>query len=189
MNHFIKRIPLLYKAMKITFSECKCSLFPYKNYDIIYVGEFMKVISLLEPWASLIKEKVKHIETRSWKTNYRGELYIHASKRKLTKNNYIDYKEQLGLLNDIDFKYGYIIAKCKLVDCKLMTDELIKEVKQNHSEYISGVYKVGRYAWILENIEMLEVPIHANGQLGIWNYEENDYYELHCDKFAEIFMK
>ena len=45
----------------------------------------MKVISLLEPWASLVKEEVKTIETRSWQTKYRGELYIHASKRKLTK--------------------------------------------------------------------------------------------------------
>lgn len=41
----------------------------------------MKAISLLEPWASLIKEKVKYIETRSWQTKYRGELYIHASKK------------------------------------------------------------------------------------------------------------
>lgn len=132
----------------------------------------MKVLSLLEPWASLIKENVKHIETRSWKTKYRGELYIHASKRKLTKNDSIIYNEQLKLLKNIDFKYGYIIAKCKLVDCKIMTEELIEDVKQNNSEYLSGVYKVGRYAWILEDIEMLASPIEAKGQLGIWNYKE-----------------
>lgn len=35
----------------------------------------MKVLSLTEPYATLIKEKKKLIETRSWKTNYRGELY------------------------------------------------------------------------------------------------------------------
>lgn len=133
----------------------------------------MKVISLLEPWASLIKEKVKYIETRSWQTKYRGELYIHASMRKLTKNNVIEYKEQINLLMDTDFKYGYIIAKCNLVDCKLMTEELIEEVKQNNQEYICGEYKVGRYAWILRDIETLEEPIKAKGKLGIWNYEED----------------
>ena len=37
-------------------------------------GGNMKVLSLLEPWASLIKENKKKIETRSWKTSYRGEL-------------------------------------------------------------------------------------------------------------------
>ena len=132
----------------------------------------MKVISLLEPWGSLIKEKVKYIETRSWQTKYRGELYIHASKRKLTKNNWNAYKEQLSLLKNTDFKYGYIIAKCTLVDCRVMTDELINEVKKNHNEYISGNYEVGRYAWILKNIEALKKPIATKGQLGIWEYKE-----------------
>ena len=46
----------------------------------------MKVLSLMEPWGSLIKEKVKYIETRSWKTNYRGDLYIHTSLKKIPKN-------------------------------------------------------------------------------------------------------
>lgn len=133
----------------------------------------MKVISLLEPWASLVKENIKCIETRSWKTNYRGELYIHASKRKLTKNNCNEYKEQLNLLKDKNFKYGYIIAKCKLIDCKHMDKELINEIKKNHNEYICGDYSIGRYAWVLEDIELLEIPISAKGQLGIWNYENN----------------
>ena len=53
----------------------------------------MKVLSLQEPWASLIKENIKHIETRSWKTNYRGELFIHASKRILTKNDFFKYTD------------------------------------------------------------------------------------------------
>ena len=39
----------------------------------------MKVLSIKEPFATLIKDKVKIYETRSWKTNYRGEIYVHAS--------------------------------------------------------------------------------------------------------------
>ncbi len=130
----------------------------------------MKVLSLKEPWASLISEKIKCIETRSWKTNYRGELYIHASKRKLTKNHLKEYKEQLNLLVDTNFKYGYIIAKCKLVDCKYMDKKFINEIKRNHNEYKCGAYSIGRYAWILKDIETLKEPIPTNGQLGIWNY-------------------
>ena len=41
----------------------------------------MKVLSLTEPCATLIREKKKLVETRSWKTSYRGELYIHKSQR------------------------------------------------------------------------------------------------------------
>lgn len=132
----------------------------------------MKVLSLTEPYATLIKEKKKFIETRSWKTNYRGELYIHASKTKISsdvKNN----KELMYLVDGIDLSYGSIICKGNLVDCVFMTSEYVEEMKQNnYQEYICGVYEEGRYAWILEDIEVLENSISAKGQLGLWNYEE-----------------
>ncbi|MDD2377145.1 MAG: ASCH domain-containing protein [Clostridia bacterium] len=129
----------------------------------------MKVLSLLEPWASLVKEKIKCVETRSWKTKYRGELYIHASKRKVTKkdarvNNLVD------LLENNEFKYGHIIAKCNLVDCIYMDDEYINTIQKKKFESMCGRYTIGRYAWILDDIEILENPIETKGQLGIWNY-------------------
>lgn len=33
----------------------------------------MKAITVIQPWATLLATGKKHIETRSWKTNYRGE--------------------------------------------------------------------------------------------------------------------
>ena len=41
-----------------------------------------KVLSLIQPWASLAVLGHKKIETRSWNTKYRGELFIHASSKK-----------------------------------------------------------------------------------------------------------
>jgi activating signal cointegrator 1 len=40
----------------------------------------MKVLSLQQPWASLVALQHKWIETRSWRTSHRGWLAIHASK-------------------------------------------------------------------------------------------------------------
>ena len=40
----------------------------------------MKVLSLLQPWATLVVMGIKQIETRSWSTAHRGTLLIHASK-------------------------------------------------------------------------------------------------------------
>jgi hypothetical protein len=40
----------------------------------------MKVITLTQPWATLIAIGAKRIETRSWATSYRGPLAIHAAK-------------------------------------------------------------------------------------------------------------
>ena len=130
----------------------------------------MKVLSLTEPYAILIKNGVKTIETRSWKTSYRGKLYIHASSTKIPKE-YKNNVELMSLVNINELNYGNIICSCELTDCIEMTDEFIEKIKKNKNEYISGVYAKGRYAWILKNIEILERPINAKGHLGIWNYE------------------
>jgi len=39
-----------------------------------------KVISVKNPWGYLICSGLKDVENRTWKTSYRGRLYIHASK-------------------------------------------------------------------------------------------------------------
>ena len=76
----------------------------------------MKVLSLTEPYAALIKERKKKIETRSWKTSYRGELYIHASKTRIPKE-WKDNKELMNLVKESPLNFGNIICKCNLVDC------------------------------------------------------------------------
>ncbi len=131
----------------------------------------MKVLSLKEPYASLIKKGIKTIETRSWKTNYRGRLYIHSSLTRMSK----DIKNNQELMNLVDVNdlgFGHIICSCELVDCVLMTDEYIRDIKENdYNNYITGDYQVGRYGWVLKNIEVLDTPIEAKGKLGIWNME------------------
>lgn len=132
----------------------------------------MKVLSLTEPYATLIRLGKKKIETRSFKTNYRGELYIHASSTKIPKE-WKNNKELMNLVKDSVLNFGYIILKCKLVDCVYMDEEFLDKIKKDKLEYLVGDYKIGRYAWILDDIEVLDRPIFAKGKLGIWNYEED----------------
>ena len=132
----------------------------------------MKVLSLTEPYATLIKMGIKTIETRSWKTNYRGELYIHASSTKIPKE-YRNNLELMALVSKEELNYGNIIVKCRLTDCIKMDDEYINTIKEkDKNNFITGVYESGRYAWILEDIEVLSSPIKVKGHLGIWNLEE-----------------
>lgn len=128
----------------------------------------MKVLSIREPYATLIKKKVKHIETRSWKTNYRGELYIHASKTKMFRED-ANNKELMKLVSLEELNYGNIICKCKLVDCILMDQEFLNSISKNEAEFICGIYELGRYAWILEDIEEVE-KVPTKGRLNIWEY-------------------
>lgn len=131
----------------------------------------MKVLSLVQPWATLIALGEKSIETRSWKTNYRGTIYLHASgktDRDFLKNDIV----QLSL-KDSDVPNGKIIAKCELIDCIEMTDEFINQIKKDKKEYTFGFYEKRRYAWILANIQKLETPIEVKGKLGLWNWDES----------------
>ncbi len=43
----------------------------------------MNAITIIEPWASLIADRKKHIETRPWGTAYRGPIAIHAGLKQL----------------------------------------------------------------------------------------------------------
>ena len=123
----------------------------------------MKVISIKEPFATLIMKKMKLIETRSWKTNYRGELYIHASGKSLAKE-YLNNQYVFELIKDLDMNYGNIICKVNLVDCIYMDEKFLKKIKKNKQEYNLGKYELGRYAWVFEDIVPI-TPIEAKGKL------------------------
>ena len=131
----------------------------------------MKALSIKEPFASLVSLGIKRIETRSWKTNYRGEIYIHAS---LTKNKLEKERKEkiLKLLpKDYKFKEGFIICKAYLKDCVLMDEKFLDDIKKNETEYLCGCYEKGRYAWILDDVSILKNKIPAKGKLGIWNFD------------------
>lgn len=71
-------------------------------------------------------------------------------------------------------EYGNIICKCKLVDCIYMDEEFLSRIREDKQEFLCGEYSLGRYAWILEDVQSLDVPISAKGHLSIWNYTLND---------------
>ena len=97
-------------------------------------------------------------------------MYIHASNKHIDKSN-PDLPELLSLIPNTSMEYGNIICKCKLIDCVYMDQEFIEQIKLNSQEYLCGEYKIGRYAWILEDIEPLKEPVKAKGHLNIWNFD------------------
>ena len=127
----------------------------------------MKALTIREPFASLVTYNLKCYETRSWPTKYRGPILIHAG---LAKVNLKD--ERLKKLTNSLPKSnnpGHILCQATLKDCILMTSDFIDKVKQNEKEYLAGHYEVGRYAWLLTDIKLIE-PISYKGALGLWNF-------------------
>ena len=79
----------------------------------------MKALSIRQPWAWLIVNGYKPVENRTWKTNYRGELMIHAAK----KFDQEGYDRVHRSFSDIpmpkpeEFDRGGVVGAVRLVDC------------------------------------------------------------------------
>lgn len=126
----------------------------------------MKVLTIKQPWASLIIEGYKEYEFRSWKTKYRGKILIHAG---LSLERDIDsrFKEY-----NLNHNFGCIIGEAELIDCILVDEEFNEELNQLNSLVYAKSNHVEKYAWKLENIKKYDNPIYIKGKLGLWNYEE-----------------
>ena len=57
----------------------------------------MKVITVKQPYATLIAEGLKKYEFRTWNTKYRGDILIHAGKT-------VD-KKAIERFKDYNFEY------------------------------------------------------------------------------------
>ena len=124
----------------------------------------MKVLTIKEPWATLIIERYKEYEFRSWKTNYRGKILIHAGKS-LDKSRLEDFKDY-----DLNYDFGAIIGEAELVDC-ILVDECFDEKLYDKNKLVYGNHShIGVYAWKLENIKKHVEIKSVKGKLGLWNY-------------------
>jgi hypothetical protein len=157
----------------------------------------MKALTLTQPWATLVAIGAKRVETRSWPTNYRGPLAIHAAKGFpkwakdfTTEPECYQAVRYHGARREADqrpadlltaYPLGVVMATCRLVNC------LPTEVVDNSGNVFSvslpplsemerafGDYAPGRWAWILEDVKMLPEPIAAKGSLGLWEWNVSE---------------
>lgn len=121
----------------------------------------MKTISIQQPWAWLIVNGYKDVENRTWKSNYRGIILIHASK-KIDKKGYKWVQENFKSLGiDIlklprleEFTLGAIIGHVCINNC----------TGESNSPWFFGPY-----AFILEHPKPLLNPYPAVGKLRIFD--------------------
>ena len=154
----------------------------------------MKALSLWEPWASLIRAGAKTYETRSWSTNYRGNLLICASKKRdkdalfffqmsdvqkyLVRPESIRFSYQLET-NNQDSKYtrvsefslyfGCAVAIVELQDCVPTEKINLQQIGPDESYF--GNYGPGRFAWKLKMIDNSFAPFPVKGAQGLFDWE------------------
>lgn len=141
-----------------------------------------KVLTLWQPWATLLAYGVKQNETRPNYTTWKGTYLIHAAKSMARFQKDICQKEpfkseleKIGITHYSQLPTGAVIGafsvkwwNCifeglggKFTTCQ--SDDLVAEL--GPKEIAFGDYGKGRYVWFGENHRVLENPIpYKNGQ-------------------------
>ena len=128
----------------------------------------MKALSIKQPWAWAIIHAGKDVENRTWTTNYRGPLLIHASKTFdfcgyiwLVENAICNEKIHL-CIDDVPsqegFQMGGIIG---MVNLKKMV---------RSTDYSPWMF--GPWGWVFENPKPIEF-IPYKGRLGLFDVPNN----------------
>lgn len=155
----------------------------------------MKVLSVTQPWASLIAIGAKKIETRSWPTKFRGRIAIHASKRFTSDDkdtcNFDPFRNALGeaygwnpkcfkgvhLVDPNVLPTGVILCTAELYDCQSIwyspdiqnTRDWVYDILEKERAF--GDFSAGRFGWFLRDVRPLPEPIPAKGSLGLWDFD------------------
>lgn len=153
----------------------------------------MKCISLWQPWASAIACGSKTIETRSWRTHYRGPLAIHAAKRRVISEliSYSCCGPWEGALSKVlptmrrlrwfdALPFGAVVAVVNLVDCRPTGAFTQGEIHRRRrpagqrsrsydwAEADLGDFGPGRFGWVLRDVVMLDTPVAWRGCQGFF---------------------
>lgn len=106
----------------------------------------MKIISIRQPWASLIVTgghnvrtgavELKDVENRTWATAYRGPVIVHASQRPDAISE-DEIERRFGVRITGEQKLGGVVGITEIVDC----------VRPHASRW----YASGHFAFVLAN--------------------------------------
>lgn len=118
-------------------------------------GQIVKAISLKQPWAQMIVDGSKTIETRMWSTKYRGELLIVSSLKgdAAAFARFPDYCDLMG---------GAALCLVDLIDCRPMVSA--------DEAGARCACEPGRFAWIIGYLRKVE-PFGVKGQLSLYDVE------------------
>lgn len=102
-----------------------------------------KAISLKQPWANLVAQGKKTIETRKWNTHYRGDLVICSSQKPAIE------------------PAGRALCIVELYDVRPMR-------KEDEKAAYCKVYPRA-HSWFLRNLRPIGKPIPVKGRLNIYD--------------------
>jgi hypothetical protein len=131
-----------------------------------------RAVSVRQPWATLIIEGRKTIELRTWVTEYRGRIWLHAAS---AVNETLD--AHFGIAHP---PRGAFLGLVDLVTTVSVDRERWTEWRDMHLD--PGEYSPGYHAWILRDPVPLVAPISARGRPGLYSIDHG----LAGDMFEQL---
>lgn len=119
----------------------------------------MKAISIKQPWAGLIANGKKTIETRTWNTSYRGPLLICAGKT--IDEPLAKYLKQMNGF-DTAGPLGMAVAIVELAATGIM--------HQVHEAAALCEARPGLFAWRLDAVQRIQ-HFPVRGRLGLFDVD------------------
>lgn len=138
----------------------------------------MKVISIWQPFASLIVKGCKTFETRSWPApaSVIGERIGIASTKNIVPGQrahmaderFLAFYEPHCLPPLEDLPHGYLLGTAIVDSVERMTEDFLEEVSEEEKCY--GWWTPGNYAWRLIQPFELPYPIPIRGAQGLYEW-------------------
>jgi hypothetical protein len=141
----------------------------------------MKTITIKQPFAYLICSGIKDVENRTWKTNFRGRVLIHATAKfdkNFAKCEALDMFFTEEQIKQIDNYSSNVLCGSKYTDDSLHTSAIIGSVEivdcvKNHPS-IWAIQDM--YHWILSNPILFVNPVkNIKGKLSFWDFNYKNY--------------
>jgi len=110
-------------------------------------------LSIRQPWVDAILYHGKNIENRTWRTNYRGLIFLHASKNICGQDDFdfVESTSKISLPPRTEIQTGGIVGVATLVDCV--------------TEYDSPWF-FGPYGFVLEQVKPVQfIPLRGRQSL------------------------
>jgi hypothetical protein len=122
----------------------------------------MLTLSIQQPYAHLILAGVKRVENRTWPTDHRGRLAIHASRLAVRSWEEVGFEDDALVLPALAaLPVGAIVGTVEVYDC-LRDDELPDEWL--HDSFVG----LDCWCWLLREPRALAVPFPCKGKLRLW---------------------
>lgn len=123
----------------------------------------MKALTIHPLYACAIAFGVKTIEVRTWSTDYRGDILITSSAKKLH-----------------DTIPGHALCIAELYDVRP-----IKKSDAENAMLKQSQIPKGGFAWCLRNVRLIK-PVPVKGKLSLWNCDINPEIILTMEQFDNL---